>query len=111
VAEWNQVRCLFCSLNTGDSRSREDVPLCDLILRNQFKCCSLEVNLSNGNRSSLTHRLRRYIDHLRPAITVNVSESLHSLAADGDHLTVWLIVISKVVLLRFPIDDIQKELF
>jgi hypothetical protein len=82
-----------------------------LILSNQFKSCSPELNLPKGNRSSLTHRLRRYIDHLRPAIIADVSESLHSLAADGDHPAVWLIVISKVVLLGFSIDNIQKELF
>jgi hypothetical protein len=31
-------------------------------------------------------------------------------AADGDHPTIWLIVIPKVVLLRFSTDNIQKEL-
>src|SRR4030095_11478638 len=111
VTEWNQLRSLFCSLNTGDPRSREDVPLCDLILCDQFKCCSLELNLSTRNRPSLTHRLCRYIDHLRPAVTANVSESLHLLAADGNHPAIWLVVIPKVVLLRLSIDNVQEELF
>jgi hypothetical protein len=48
---------------------------------------------------------------LRPAIIANVSESLHSLAANGDHPAIWLIVIPEIVLLRFSIDNIQKELF
>ena len=64
----------------------------------------------NGNRSSLTHRLRRYIDHLRPAIIADVSESLHSLAADSDHLAVRLVIVAKIVLSRFAFDNIEKEL-
>ena len=111
MAERNQLRCLFRGLNTGDPRSREDVPLCDLIFRNQLDRLALKLNLSTRNSLSLTHRLRRYIDHLCPAITANVCESLHLLAPDGDHLAVWLIVISEVVLLGFSIDNIQKELF
>src|SRR5581483_1654332 len=101
---------LFCRLNTGDSRSCENIPFCDLILCNEFKCCRLELNLSTGNRSSLTHRFGGYINHLRAAISANVSELLHSLAADGDHPPIWLIVIPKVVLLRFSFDHLQKEL-
>ena len=36
--------------------------------------------------------------------------SLHSSPADGDHLAVRLIIVSEVVLLRFSIDHIEKEL-
>jgi hypothetical protein len=110
VAERNQLRSLLCSLNAGDPRSCEDIPLGDLIFCNQFKCCSLELNLSTGNRSSRTHWLRRYVDHLRTTIPADMREALHSLATDGNHPAIWLIVIPKVVLLRFSIDNVQKEL-
>src|SRR6476620_9422692 len=38
------------------------------------------------------------------------SPSLHSSPADGDHLAVRLIIVAEVVLLRFSIDHIEKEL-
>ena len=37
-------------------------------------------------------------------------EALHNSAADGDHLAVGLVVLAKVVLLRFSIDHIEEEL-
>ena len=32
-------------------------------------------------------------------------------AADGDHLAVRLIIVAKIVLLRFSIDNVQEKLF
>jgi hypothetical protein len=74
VAKGNEMRRLFGSLDTRNPCSREDIAFRDLIVSNQIECLLLEPNLAGRNSSSFTHRFRRYVDHLRPAIGTDVSQ-------------------------------------
>ena len=76
VAKWNQLRGLFRSLNSSNPRSGEDVPLRDLILRNQLDRLALKLNLSTRNSFSPNHWFGRYIDHLRTTIGADMRETL-----------------------------------
>jgi len=69
----------------------------------------LKLNLSSRNSFSVTHRLARDINHLRTTIRTDVRETLHKLATNSDHFSTWLVVIAKVVLLRFSIHNIEEE--
>jgi hypothetical protein len=110
VAERNKVRRLLRSLDTRNPRSREDISLRYLIVRNQIERLAPEPNLAGGNSSSLTHRLRRYVDHPCAAVGLDVSESSHSSAPDGDHLAIGLVILSELVLCGFELNHVEKEL-
>ena len=110
MAERNEVRRLLRSLDTGNPRSREDVSLRYLIVRNEIERLALEPNLAGGNSSSLTHRFRRYVDHPCATVGLDVSESSHSSAADGDHLAIGLVIVSEIVLCGLELDHVAKEL-
>ena len=110
VAERNEVRRLLRSLDTGNPRSREDISLRYLIVRNQIERLAAKSNLAGGNSSSLTHRFRRYVDHPCAAVGLDVSESSHSSATDGDHPAIGLVIVSEIVLCGFELDHVEKEL-
>jgi hypothetical protein len=61
---------------------------------------------------------RSGVEEPRAATAVDTAECLdfarHDVrgsTANSNHLAVWLIIVSKVVLLRFSIDNVQKKLF
>ena len=110
VAERNELRRLLRSLDPGNARSRKDVPLRYLIVRNQVERLTPKSNLARCNRSSLTHRFRRYVDHSCATVGLNVSESWHSSAADGNHPAIGLVIVSEIVLFGFALDHVEKEL-
>ena len=68
---------LFRCLNSGDPCGREDIAFGDLIRCDQVKRFPLEANVPPCNCSAPCKRLRRDINHLCPAISVNVSELFH----------------------------------
>ena len=104
------MRRLLRSLDTGNPRSREDVTLRYLIVRNQIESLAPEPNLAGGNSSSLAHWFRRDVDHPCAAVSLDVSEWSHSSAADGDHLAIGLVIVAEIVLCGFEFDHMEKEL-
>jgi hypothetical protein len=110
MAERNEVCRLLRSLDTGNPRSGEDVSLRYLIGLDQIERLAPEPNLAGGHSSSLTDRFRRYINHPCTTVGLEVSESSHSSAADGDHLAIGLVIVSEIVLCGFQLDHVEKEL-
>lgn len=104
------MRGLLRSLDAGNPRSCKDVPLGDLIFRNQIECLAAKSDFSSSDSCPRTQRLCRNIDHLRATVVADMGEALHNSAADCDHFAAWLVVVAKVVLLRFPIDNVEKEM-
>jgi len=77
MAKRNELRSLLGGLNSGNPCGRKHIAFGDLISCDQIERFPLEANLSACNGCSFTKRLRRNINHLRPTIGANVSESFH----------------------------------
>ncbi len=77
VTERDQLRRLLRRLNPGDARSREDVPLPDLILGNQLERFLPQLNLAGGDRFPRALFLRGNVNHLRAAIVRQMGQSIH----------------------------------
>ncbi len=77
VTERNELRRLLRRLNSGDARSGEDVPLPDLVLRDEIERFLPEVNLAGGDRFPRALFLRGDVDHLRASIVRQVGQSIH----------------------------------
>ena len=107
----NQLRGLFGGLNAGNPRGREDVAFYHLVLRNQIECLALKPDFSHRNRRPDTGRFARDIDHLRAAVSGDMGEASHWSAADCDHFAARFVIVAKIVLLRFSIDNVQEKLF
>src|ERR1700737_997789 len=68
------------------------------------------MNFSRSDRGACTERLRRNVDHLGAAIFGDMGKAPHGSTPDGNHLPARLIIVPEIVLLRFSIDNIEKEL-
>jgi hypothetical protein len=77
MAKWDELRSLLGRLNPGDARGPEHIAFGDLIFGDQIDRFPLEPNLSARNGCSFNERLRRNINHLSPAIGIDVSEPFH----------------------------------
>src|SRR6516162_1197689 len=77
MAKRNELRSLLGGLNSRNARSRKHIAFGDLISCDQSKRFPLEPNLSPCDGCSFNERFRRNINHLRPTIGAEVSESFH----------------------------------
>src|SRR5205823_14189986 len=66
---------------------------------------------SHRSRRPDTERFARDIDHLCAAIGGDMGETSHRLAANCNHFAARLVIVTKIVLLRFSIDNVQEKLF
>ena len=111
MAERNELRGLFGGLNASDPRSCKDIALRDLIFRNQIERSTLELNFAFSNRSARAQRFGRDINHLCAAVDADMREASHRSATDCNHFAAWLVIIAKIMLLRFSIDNVEEKLF
>ena len=77
MAKRNELRSLLGGLNSGDSRGRKHIAFGDLISCDQIKRFPPKPNLSACDGCSFTEWLLRNVNHLRPTIGADVSESFH----------------------------------
>jgi hypothetical protein len=77
VAERDELRSLLCGLNPGQARSRENVPLPDLIPGNEIERFLPKPNHASRDSFPRALRLGGDIHHLRAAIVRQVRQSIH----------------------------------
>ena len=105
------MRSPLGGLNTGNPGGRKDVAFRDLIFRNKIERFALEPDVAPGNRSTHAQRFGRDVNHLCAAIGGDMGETSHRLAANCNHFAARLVIVAKIVLLRFSINNVQEKLF
>src|SRR5690349_15214398 len=126
MTQRNQLRRPFRSLNPCDLRGRQHVALRDLISRNRGSGCAVDFYFPRRSCNAQTLWFCRNIHHLHLSAGTDVTKPLkrcialllpHAitpcwipLPADRDHLAIRLIILPEIVLLRFPLDDVEEKL-
>jgi len=110
VTQRNKMRRLLGCLNSSDARGRDDIALGDFISTDKIDGFFAQSNFSRRHRGARAERFLGNIDHPGATIRADVTEAAHKSAADCDHLPTGLIIFAEVVLQRFSIDDVDKEL-
>jgi hypothetical protein len=111
VAERDELRGLFGGLNARNPRSCKDVAFRDLVFRDQIECFAPKPDFSCRDRSPRAERFGGNIDHLCATVGGDMGETPHRSAADRNHFAAGLIIVTKIVLLRFAIDNVEEKLF